>query len=73
MNIALKALNGTADGAVNDVRHASRLKPKRLHVSEAGCVAQPKASMRDVLLKRGVNQCGAEPSKHQRSATRSRI
>jgi predicted RNA-binding Zn-ribbon protein involved in translation (DUF1610 family) len=48
MNISLRALDGTADGAVNDVRHASRLKPKRLYASKAGCVAQPKAAMRDV-------------------------
>jgi predicted RNA-binding Zn-ribbon protein involved in translation (DUF1610 family) len=48
MNIALRALDGTADGAVNDVRHASRLKPRRLYASKAGCVAQPKAAMRDV-------------------------
>jgi transposase len=48
MNVALKALNGTADGAVNDVRLASRLKPRKASPSEAGCVAQPKAAMRDV-------------------------
>ena len=56
MNIALRALDGTADGAVNDVRHASRLKPIGLHALEVGCVAQPKAPMRDVPLERGVRQ-----------------
>jgi predicted RNA-binding Zn-ribbon protein involved in translation (DUF1610 family) len=55
MNIALRALDGTADGAVNDVRHASRLKPRKASPSEAGCVAQPKAPMRDVPLERGVS------------------
>jgi transposase len=52
MNIALRALDGTADGAVNDVRHASRLKPIGLYALEAGGVAHPKAAMRDVPSKR---------------------
>jgi predicted RNA-binding Zn-ribbon protein involved in translation (DUF1610 family) len=68
MNISLRALDGTADGAVNDVRHASRLKPKRLYASEAGQVARPKAAMRDVPLERAATS-GAELQKTLRKAT----
>jgi transposase len=54
MNIALKATDAQMEGVMRR-GSSSTLKPRKASPSEVGCVAQPKAPMRDVPLKRGVS------------------
>jgi predicted RNA-binding Zn-ribbon protein involved in translation (DUF1610 family) len=51
MNVAVKALNCSSNGEENGVGHAPRLKPRRLHAFEEGCVAKPLSPMVDDLYK----------------------
>jgi predicted RNA-binding Zn-ribbon protein involved in translation (DUF1610 family) len=51
MNIALKVTDAQMEGVMRG-GSPSALKPRKAGPSKAGCVAQPKAAMRNVLLKR---------------------